>query len=111
MNYKIMPIVIRTIYVVCIFMIAMVSLLLIFDVILAPVLAEILVDPSQQEWCGTFLRCASGVRQSFLEYLWSGAPWTRLNIIAVQRRAELAAILGVLIGLGFIGISFFSFRR
>jgi hypothetical protein len=111
MKFKIALIVPKAIYVVCIFMVAIVSLLLILDLILAPISAEILVDPSRRDWCGFFSRCASGTRQSFLEYLWSDAPWRRLHIIAIERRAELAAILGLLIGIGFMGLLFFSSQR
>jgi hypothetical protein len=111
MKFKIALIVPKAIYVVCIFMVAIVSLLLILDLILAPISAEILVDPSRRNWCGFFSRCASGMRQSFFEYLWSGAPWRRLNIIAIERRAGLAAILGLLIGIGFMGFSFLSSQR
>lgn len=111
MNRHIKPISIRAAYVVCIFTIGMVGLLLILDVILMPVLGELFRDSSEHAWCGVFSQCASGTQQSFLLYVWSGVPWMRLDITAIQERAKLAAISGVLTGIGFVAYLSFSSRR
>jgi hypothetical protein len=111
MNDELKLIAVRTVYVVCIFTAAMIGLVLILDVVVMPILREVLRGSTRNYWCGVFARCASGTQFPFFAYIWSGAPWKHLNIITVQDRAERAAILGVLIGVAFMCYSFFAYRR
>jgi hypothetical protein len=111
MKYNIDHIVLKTICVMYIFMVAMVGLLLMLDLILLPILAKVLLDPIEQDWCGIFSRCVSQIQQSFFGYLWSGAPWRKLNIVAIESRAKLAAIFGLFIGGAIMVSSFFARHR
>jgi hypothetical protein len=100
-----------TIYVVGIFVVAMVAMVLILDVVLAPILVEMFLGPDQRDWCGIWSRCASKTHPSFFAYLWSGTPWRRIDSAAIVDRAALAAGLGVIVGFSVSTYSYLSSRR
>lgn len=111
MKYELVPLFKRTLQIVLVFIVAMVGLIVILDFILLPILVDFFIDDSDQKWCGVFTRCASGMGPLYVEYFWAGGPWEKLNMGATLERIKSAAIVGVLVGIGFTGISFFPYRR
>jgi hypothetical protein len=101
---------VKTIQVTCIFSVAMVVLVMLLDFML-PTFSTMLQDPIRRGWCGIFMRCASGMEQTFVEFLWSGEPWKSLSFGMIKIRVVKAALVGVFAGVGFSVTLFASIRR
>jgi hypothetical protein len=93
-----------------IFIFAMIFLVAIIDLLIAPILREFLLDPQMRDWCGLFSRCASQTQETFVEHLTTIAFWKNINSSNIERRLKNAVILGVIIGCGYIAILFFQRR-
>ncbi|EON12804.1 hypothetical protein [Pandoraea sp. SD6-2] len=92
------------------FIVAMATLVAIMDFLIAPVLGELLAEPRARQWCGLFSRCASRSQVSFVEYVYSGALLNGMNVTAAVHRLKTAAILELVVGIGFIALRFFGRR-
>ena len=98
-------------YVVLIFVSMMIVMVLILDFIVSPILRELLLEPYIRDWCGILSRCASRTQKSFIEHLQSGALWTSLDLVATESRLKKAALLGSVIGVGYVAIAAFPRQR
>lgn len=107
-NYK--EIIFPVLCVMVIFVCAMLCLVAIVDLLVAPILKELLQDSLTRDWCGVFTRCASQIQVTFVEHVTSPAFWEKIDSENIERRLKSAAFLGALIGFGLVAISVFRRR-
>lgn len=110
MKYNVKSMVASAICAIFISVVAMIVLVIISSLI-APILGALFIESGYQSWCGVFSRCASATQQSFIEYIWSDAPWNNLNIATIVDRLKRAILGGVFLGIAVMGISVFSNRK
>src|SRR5450830_118764 len=89
-------------YVICICVIAMIFLVAIIDLLIAPFLNELILEPNRREWCGLFSQCASQTQVTFIEYAKTMALWKYLDVTNIMHRLKNAAILGFIIGICYV---------
>lgn len=82
----------------------------IIDFFIAPILRELLLEQSKRNWCGLISHCANRTQQSLVEYLLAGSPWKGAIEASTWLRLKKAALLGTLIGVGWIGMQVFRQR-
>ncbi|WP_247313787.1 hypothetical protein [Ralstonia pseudosolanacearum] len=95
--------------VIFLFIFALVTIVALMDLIAAPILKELFQDPNLRIWCGVFSRCASQAQISFFEYISMGELWNGLDSARLMIRLKKAALLGSLVGMGYV--VFWYFRR
>lgn len=103
-NYK--KSIFRILCVMAIFICAMLCLVAVIDLFVAPILKELLLDPLVRDWCGVFTRCASQTQVTFVEHVTSTAFWKSIDSVDIEYRLKSAGFFGALIGFGFVAISF-----
>lgn len=111
MSYSTKKMIIHAVYVIVIFVAGMIGLVCVLDLVLLPVVFDVLRDSHMQNWCGTFSRCASGTQQTFIEYVWSGGPWEKIDLAPLKSRVIRAGFVGMVIGVTLVLYSIFSSRR
>ncbi|WP_157845801.1 hypothetical protein [Herbaspirillum huttiense] len=107
-NYK--EIIFPVLCVMVIFICAMLCLVAVVDLVVAPILKELLQDSLTRDWCGVFTRCASQTKMTFVEHVTSPKFWKNIHTENIERRLKSAALLGALIGFGLVAISVFRRR-
>ncbi|UIF87508.1 hypothetical protein [Cupriavidus sp. UYPR2.512] len=98
------------IYAIVLFIVAIVIMVAVMDLLVAPLLTELLQEPQLRDWCGIFYRCANQAQSSLVEYISMGALWNGLDSARIVHRLKSAVLLGTLVGIGYVVISYFCRR-
>jgi len=95
----------RKFLVIVVFLLATEIIVATSDLFIGPMTKELLLEPRLRNWCGVFEQCGGQAQVTFLEYVKLGGLWNSLHGADVVLRLWKGAVLGFLIGIGYVAVT------
>lgn len=99
----------QVVKIILIYTFTIMSILVMGDMLMVPIIKEIARDSSVRNWCGFFYECSDSAMPSLTKYIYSGEFWRySVDFPIFWIRLMKSAVLGFVFGIGWTLIIMFK---